>query len=587
MPGHDFTNMTFALSIVEAGFHALLLLLTFRGWGEVLAALHWLPERERRFHHLVRTLLGLCGFTIFLLFVLYLQIPLKYSAWAALAVAITGLGMILTGTRRTWTAEESLGLSVFAFVFLLQGLPLFFAGPGHYFASGHIDHFIYINISQFLVENPIGLSPTAGRNAPWLQLPYTFLRERLGPEMPLGYLASLLRVETARVFGAVSVFFVAFLSLTVFACLRGLNLSRPVAWLFAVWLGVANGITYSSTTSFLANSAVLFVLPSLTLLLWNHRHDLSGLRLAPALLLSYAFLTYTELFPWIAMGFLVLWLTLAKGRDIRLWRMLGVNALASLLMVSLFVPRMIFAISEVYRYTFKVVPSWLEIVSHQSGTWRGWRQLFFATIDSRSFPWINSLTLALALSFLALISWALWIQRRSKSRYLAPLALLIAFWPLLLLAMPEFKPYIFFKIVTTFLPLFFVLLAYAWSKLDLALPTWRLPLRLILIGVVLISLLSSALAWRNMIQGNDSLPQNTPTMRAIYDEVRQHPEKTYYVTDANPFRTGWIAYYARHSRVVLAPEVTIIWGFPADPQAKPPTPPYTVLNGESLPSEMK
>ncbi len=580
--------MTFALSIVEVGFQALLLLLTFRGWGEVLAALQALPEKGRRFHHLVRTLLGLCGFTIFLLILLYLHIPLKYSAWAALTVAITGLGLILKSRYRRWTTEESLGLSVFALIFSLQGMPLFFAGPGHYFASGHIDHFLYINISQFLVENPIGLSPSAGRNAPWLQAPYAFLRERLGPEMPIGYLATLLHVDTARVFGVVSVFFIALLSLSVFACLRLLNLSRPMAWIFAIWLGVSNGITYSSTTSFLANSAVLFVLPTLTLLLWNHRHDLSKLRLAPALLLSYVFMTYTELFPWIAMVFLVLWLTLANGRDIRLWRMLGVNALASLLMVSLFLPRMFFAVSEVYRYTFKVMPSWQEIMSNQSGTWRGWRQLFFATIDSRNFPCINALTLTLALSFLVLIPWALWTHRRMKSRYLTVMAILIAFWPLLLLALPTFKHYIFFKIVTTFLPLFFVLLAYAWTQLDHSLHArWQLPLRMALIGLVLISLLSSALAWKNMISSNDSLPQNTSTMRAIYDEVRQHPEKTYYVTDADPFRTGWIAYYARGSRVVLAPGVTITWGFSADPNAQPPMPPYTVLNGEHLPYEVK
>ncbi|PAW76223.1 MAG: hypothetical protein B9S32_15965 [Verrucomicrobia bacterium Tous-C9LFEB] len=579
--------MAIAIALGEVALQFFLLLLTFLGWGEVLASWHWTPDRRRRFHHLERTLLGLCGFTIFLLIAIYLNIPLKYSAWAALAVAVVGLGMGLGGSHRKWTAEEGLGLSVFTLVFLLQGLPLFYAGPGNYFASGHIDHYLYVNTGQFLVEKPIGLSPSAGRDEPWLQEPYTFLRERLGQDMPIGYLAVLLRVDTARAFGVVSIFFIAFLSLTVFACLRQLNLSRPIAWTFAVWLGVSNGITYSSTTSFLANSAVLFVLPSLTFLLWSRRHDLYSLRLAPALLLSYAFMTYTELFPWIAMGFLVMWLTLANWRDLRLWRLLGVNALVSLLFVGLFVPRMIFAVSQIYRYTFNIIPQWQEFMSNQSGTWRGWRQLFFATIDSRSFPWINALTLTLAISFSLLILWSLWIHRQTKSRYLTAIAGLIAFWPLLLLAMPTFKHYIFFKIVTTFLPLFFILLACAWARLDLSVNVWRLPRWIILAGCVLASLLSSALVWKNMIQRNDSLPQNTSTMRAIYDEVRQHPEKTYYVTDADPFRTGWIAYYARRSRVVLAPGVTITWGFPADPHAKPPMPPYTVLNGEHLPYEVK
>lgn len=585
--------MALATALGEVALQLFLLLLTFHGWGVVLASVRLFPGRDIRFPHLLRTIFGLCGFTIFLLITTYANIPLKYSAWAALAVAVTGWGINLREWRHGQSQpsrgkrEERLGFTVFAVIFLLQGLPLFWAGPEHYMAMGHIDHYLYTNVSQFLVENPIRLDPAAGWENPWLQTSYTFLNQRLGQDMPIGYLAVILHCDTIRTFGVVSIFYVALLSIAVFGCLRQLQLPPFLAWMFAVWLGLANGITYSSTTSFLSNSSVLFVLPTLVLLLWSRRHHLPSLRFAPALLLSYAFCSYTELFTWIGLTFLILWLTLANWHNARTWRALGASALVSLILVSPYLPRVLIHFGELYRFTVGTVPAWQEIMSNQSGTWRGWRQLFFATLNSRSVPWINLLTLSAAVSFLAIIPWALWIQRNDRSRYLAPLAILIAFWPILLLALPTFKHYAFFKITTTFLPLFFVLLAYGWMRLESSLGSWRMASRVVLTGLVLGSLLSSALTWKTMIQLNGSLLQNTPTMQAISAYVREHPEKTYYLTDTNELRAGWIAYKARHSRVRLAPQTRLVWGFPADPQAKPPAPPYVVLDGERLPYEVR
>lgn len=585
--------MGLATAFGEVALQASLLLLTSRGWGEVLAALRVIPSSHGRFTHALRTLLGLCGFTLFLITTTYATIPLKYSAWVVLAVALVGLWVGMVSWKKTTPAsprqarEERYGFSVLALVFLLQGIPLFWIGPGNYEAFGHIDLYDYINIAQFLIEKPITLDRTAGLSEPWLQTALNLRDQRIGQVLPISYLSAILQIDTDRTYGTVSILYLALLSLAVFICLRQLQIPLAFAWSFSLWAGLTHGITYSSSTSFLSNSSILFVLPLLATLLWRHRYHLPDLQLTSGLLLAYAFISYTELFPWIAMAFLAMWLSLANWHSRLDWRSLEVTLLAFLVLVILYVPYAVRAELDIYRSAIKTTADWHELMSNDSGTWKGWRQVFFATISSRSLPWMNGLALGFAVSFLALIPWALSIHRSAKSRYLSVIAIVIAFWPLLLLALPVFKPYPFFKIVMTFLPLFFVLLAYAWTRLARSVNTWEPALRLALSGLILLSVISSAFFWKSLIQLSGTQSGNTPAMGVIYEAVRQHPEKTYYLTDANELRAGWIAYKARHSQVRLAPQTRLVWGFPADPQAKPPAPPYVVLDGEHLPYEVR
>ncbi len=580
--------MAIAIALGEVALQIFLLLLTFQGWGYALAAGRLIPAPRGRFVWIVHLTAGLSAFTLFLLALLYAQVPLRYSAWLALLVGLMGWGLRWKMPSRCraprWFRDDSLAAALFLIVFLLQSVPILKLGPGTYYGIGKIDQLNYTVLCQFLIENSIDHPAVPSQTEPWQQLTVPTRQERLGVFMSLGYPAVLLHCDTHRLFGTVATFFLALLSASAFITLRRFSVSTLLAWAGAFWLGLTHAITLNSPTAYLSSQSVLFVAPLLVGLLWHNRQNPEALRLLPALLLAYTLCSYSELFPFIALVVLLQFLLLAKGRKLRFGKLTAITLVITTVLSLPYLPRLLDFLHRQLGNAFKIPAS----MNPKWGHWQGWSELFVADIQSARFPWINELMMWLAIGLIPVTLFGLFSSTKFRNRYLILLAVGTSCWPLLLLVTVPFRAYIFFKLCLTFLPVFLILIVVGFQQLGRfsarRSPVLRMGVVAYLALMIGSSLLSSLIVWRTVIGMAGQLPCNAPAALATYNYVREHPEETYYLTTPDRYLACWIAYHARHSKVYTRQEVIFPnWLTSEENLQPPPPPPYTILDGEQPP----
>lgn len=586
-----------ASAVAEVALQAFLVLLTCRGFGEILATGQLLPAARGRFEHVWRTGAGLAGSTLFLLAGVYAGVPIRISGWVVLAMSLVGIGLMWWRHRtdaplpRRFVCEERWAGVVFLVVLLCQSLPVLNIGPAHYFGMGKPDHLQYTVCSQFLAEESIHSLESPPADKPWFITARRVINDRLGQNIPVAYVAAILHSHALRVFGTLMAFYLACLAASVFSCLRTLNVSMPFAVMGGLLAGLAHWITYSANCAFLSNASILFILPLLGGAVWHYRQAPAALRLLPALLLAYAFCCYTELTPFLYLSFLLWWAGLLWPHYRRTWQPLLITALAILLLCTPYLSRAILFLIQQVNHGAHLTYDWHYGFAVKSGTWSGWKELFFANLQGRRTAFLNPVLLVISLALMTAAFWGCLNGSRLKRRYLLLLILGSGSYLVLLRAMPDFRIYAFFKLSVTYLPVFIIAIVYGLQTLC---PVsgrnrlWRT--RLMQAGlavIVLLALGSSALGWRQIVLDNGTRSYDSPTLWAIYEYTARHPEKTYYLTDRNHYRASWLMYFSRHAKVSLAyaaPHGLVDDELPPS-NLPPPAAPYITLDGETLPVE--
>lgn len=582
--------MALGMALGEVAAQVIVTLLTFSGWGYLLAALRLIPSPQGRFAGAIRVTAGLSAFTLFLLALTYANIPLRYSSWLALAVAATGWLARWRWPERCRTKsglrDDYFAGALFLSIFLIQCIPVIRLGPCTYYGLGKIDQLNYIVVTQYLIEHPLTDIASPNPTEPWQQPALAVLNgnERLGQNMSLGYPAVILLSDPYRAYATISNLYLALLAVSCFVCLRCLRISTPFAWIGGFWIGIAHWMTLNTHVAYFSSLCVLFVAPMLVGLLWRYRRHPQSLRLYPALLLSYTLCTYPELTPFIAVVIGLLFLGLSSGRKWLFLRLAGITFALVVILSAPYLPHLHHFLQAQLSQACKIDP----FIPENRGTWTGWRELFFADFNSNRLPWLNDFLSLVAMALIPIGLSGLFPLTKERNRYLTLLTLSISFWILLLLFISPFRSYIFFKLCITFLPLFIVLILVSFQRFWKITPRHWWSLRLVIGGSLAFlfgfSLLSTAYCYLTLIRLEGKMPCNAPAALQTYNYVRSHPEETYYLTDADRYRACWIAYHARHSKVYIQQEVLYPhWIFSNDNLQPPPPLPCTVIDGENPP----
>lgn len=544
-------------------FQLALLILTAWGWGywlrRIVGTSHLAGWRQRGWFFF-----GLAGFTACILFLqglVYLDLPLKYSGWIGLAVALAGLvgslweGVWSRDTRHRWREPVAAGL-VFAAVFGCQSIPLFRVGPANYYGSAHVDQVNYVLLGEFLAEKPFSTSQGDIGLQPWVAKPLALKNYRIGQSVSNGYLGVISLSDAKRSYGTLTIFMVGLGALSVFLLARILGVPLVTAALAAVWWGVLPAVTKVHLDGFLSQTCILFVFPAMAAAFYARRGRLERVPLALlTFYLAYLLCTYTEVYA-LGVGLLVCLLILAT-QEASWGRRLSAGATVvagSLVLNGGYLRSFAFYIGSQYQSAASNAKELVGLVP-MSGTWIGWKQIFFGYIpfaDAR----LERLSLLVSFGFLFLIGCAFQIPGLAKRRFLlaivAPAAGVLA----LLLSAAEFAKYPFAKLLdtfTTFWLLFALLGAQTlWLWLTRRRAARRAVMWMVTGSLVVLALLGSWPQWRATMENQGTLAAvNSPTARLCYRQARREPDAVYLIDEPNSILCAWLVYAARHSQVYV------------------------------------
>ncbi len=503
-----------------------------------------------------------CGFTgfaanaLFLQAFVYADIPLSYSAWYGLIVALGGIVAIaLRWIGGEWlpsrrTRGELLFIAVVGVGgFALQGLALGKIGPADYYGRGRYDLSNYVHTAQFLSDEPFSLEPENIGLRPWLMNGLVLKRGRITQSVVNGFLAVIAKTNSQQAYGSLSVFYAMIPALAIFALLRILSVDRINAGLGALWAAWLPAVSHTHLEVFFSQITVLFVFPVIAGA-WLESRGLSRLAIGSTVVLSaFLFGAYTEYFP-IACALLFCILLMTSGVTLSKKAVCYVAMVAGALVLNPYYS--FISIEFVYRQIgLARDPAFLSELAKDSGTWRGFIHNFF------DFSWLPETACAgIGGIMMVLYCCALGAGKRRGwfvlGISLAPLGIVTV-----LLAAKELPKYPFAKLLASFSPLAVIILALGIYFLCIRFFRSRIRCgRIASAGVLGIMATISAIGtWRQqqaVVANEYFLGQiNTTSMRAARRFMAKNPSLTYIVESNNPLVTAWLCYDARASDVYV------------------------------------
>ncbi|MEO6995934.1 MAG: hypothetical protein ABI273_20185 [Lacunisphaera sp.] len=533
-----------------------LLVMTSAGWGYWVWLTFRVYEHPRRFGWLWCGFTGFAGNALFLQAFVYADLPLSYSAWYGLIVAVGGLvAMTWRWIGGEWlpskcTRREIIFMAaVGGGALLLQGWALGRIGPDDYYGRGRYDLSTYVHTAQLLSDEPFSLEPENIGLRPWMMTGVVMKGTRITQSVVHGFLAVIAQTNSQQAYGALSVFFAAIPALAVFAVLRILSLGRVNAGLGALWAAWLPAVSHTHLENFFSQITVLFVFPVMAGT-WLESRGVSRLAIASTVvLLAFLFGAYTEFLP---LGWALLFCILLMTPGIALSR----KAVCCIAMVAgAFVLNPYYSFISV-EYIYEQVgqirdPAFLAELARDSGTWRGFIHDFF------DFAWLPETTCALITGMMALLYCCALGAGKRRSRFalgisLAPLGIVTV-----LLAAKELPKYPFAKFLASFSPLAVIILVlgiyFLCARLFRSSVRWA---RIASAGVLgLLATISAIGTWRQqqaVVANGYFLDQiNTNSMRAARRFMAKNPRLTYIIDASNPLVAAWLSYDARGSDVYL------------------------------------
>ena len=410
----------------------VLLLLTVWGWG------FWLWKSSRaaqlpgwKCHGWF--FFGLAGFmscVLFLHALIYFDLPLKHTSWAGLLVAVAGvlgsLGSLLRRPLprrpmpRLHRREIAAAGLLFVIVFGFQSAPLFHLGPENYYGSAHTDQVNYVLLSEFLTEKPYSTSDRDIGLQPWLVKALALKGSRLGQSVANGYLGVVSLSDAKRSYGTLSIFIISVGALSVFVMARVLSVPRLLAMLAGIWWGVLPAVTKIHLDGFFSQTCILFVFPAMAAVFYVRRGRLERTPLwLLTVYLAYLLCTYTEVYV-LGVGLLVSMVMLAAWTGTPWWQRISAVAAVgagSLVLTGSYMWYFVHYIG--HQYGVAAEPLALADLTPLSGTWMGWKQIFFGYVPATDAR-LERLSLLAGFAILFFIGSAFQGRGLTKRRFYLP-----------------------------------------------------------------------------------------------------------------------------------------------------------------------
>ena len=542
-----------------------ILLLTAWGWGFWL----WKFSRADRapgwktYGWFFFGLAGLVTCILFLHALIYLNLPLKLTSWVGLLIALAGVGGSLLawrprpGVSHRYHQRESIAATLlFATVFAFQGAPLFSAGPENYYGSAHTDQVNYVLLAEFLVDEPFKTPLSDVGLHPWMAKAIHLKIFRLGQSVANGYLGVTSLADAKRAYGTLSIFMVGIGALSVFILARVVSVPRTLAFLIGIWWGLLPAITKMHLDGFFSQACVLFVFPALAAVFYVRRGRLERIQLIlMTLYLAYLLCTYTEVY---ALGVgLVGSLVILAARPGTLFRLRLVAVVTvvagSLLLAGGYLQYFFSYVSQQYKTAAS--PISLADLVPMSGTWIGWKQIFFgyeAFTDAR----LERLLLIVGFALIFVFCCAFQGRNLAKRRFL--LAMIVT--PLgvlaLLLSAPVLPKYAFSKLLDTFTTFWLVVASVGLLHLGGFLGLRRVWVRAftwLIAGLFVVAALDGSWPqWRAVREDQGILADvDSKGARLCYAAAQKDRSSVFLIAEPHNIVCAWLAYAARRSNAYV------------------------------------
>ncbi|MEO7797195.1 MAG: hypothetical protein ABIY47_05665, partial [Opitutaceae bacterium] len=523
----------------------LILLVLAIGWGYWIGRFTGRGKNDNGRVFVWLGVAGFCGWPLLLQSLVYLGLPLRFTAWPAFAIGVAGLVLAVIAGRRTlveWLSRGRVYGLVFTTSFLAQASGLLSIGPMQYFGTGHVDHANYVVTAEFLRSEKFATRFEDLGHRPWLLKPLDTKEQRITQCVVLGALAEIDRSSAQECYGTVSAFFVALMALATTAWLRTGGLAAGLAGWAGLGAALTPAITRIQLDGFFSQTATLFVYPALAGLLTWSAPLTTATKVCAALLLAFMIGSYSEV---AVLGVaLVAALVLFRGPPVRsrVFEFAAIVA-GALFLNAGYLGRLVnFLIGQAL---FASNPRVLAALFPESGTWIGWGRMF---VDLR---WPDLVVgTGAGVSFLAVRGVVATgpVQRRERLMVVG-----IALLPLLVLRlMPDFPRYPFGKLAAHFVPIWLGASMYGLTSFGKASVGFR---RFAWCCGCFGAAASFVSAWPFQIEivrpvgrlkalSSDALLQSRRDAEA-------HPERAYLVAHRDPLMALWLCYLGRANPIVL------------------------------------
>ena len=519
------------------------------GWGFWLWRLAGSRAAPRRLRWLWWGIAGFAAHALLLQSLVYLNAPLRWTAWFGLAIGISGCGALAfrrieskspPGSNRLPEAG-AVGVVVGIVMLIHLALPVW-QGPARFFGSGRYDQANYVVTAQFLVDESFSTDGRSIGLRPWLTQPLEKKEERITQSVAHGALAAVSGGDVQKAYAATVAVFLALAAAATFGWLRGCAVPRSLAAVAGMLAATAAGVTRVALDGFFSQVATLFVLPALAAVLWPPRAIDRPARLMAALLLAFVVGAYTETAV-VALGLLAALIAVQPTPIGRRGRDFAVIVGGALVLNPGYTMRLPAFLA--LQWSRARDPLHLATYFPDAGTWAGFGRVLIDVADVRL-----ATTAGLVAGLLILAA----MGRQPRGRRVALLATLAV--PLLtlglLLVRSPLPAYPFAKLTIGFTPLWVGFFALGGAAIVRHRPrALNLVLGLAVVALAL-GLGSTVPQYRLILAPADTLAiLVSDGMAAARAEAAAHPERRYVVAHDDPLAAQWLCYFGRHAPVYL------------------------------------
>jgi hypothetical protein len=204
---------------------------------------------------------------------IYLGVPVRISAWVLMAIGLLEL-WLCRSKLRVWIQRLHADRDIRTVLWIIAMTSTFHCvvplqqGLEWYYGKGYPDYFSYVQLAEFLKEEPyqtdlgqIGLRPWMVNSAIWLK------KQRIGQSIVTAEIAVWSGTDAKRAYPATIIFFLTALGVCLYTFLRGTGGDWFMSGCGAVLGGILPVITRLSLDAFLSQISVLLIFPFMACLL--------------------------------------------------------------------------------------------------------------------------------------------------------------------------------------------------------------------------------------------------------------------------------------------------------------------------------
>jgi hypothetical protein len=484
----------------------------------------------------------------------YLGVPVRISAWPLLAAALVQVWFcrrqLLAFIRTFYAHVEIRTLAVIVLLTVVfHGIVPTQQGLKWYYGKAFPDHIYYVELAEFLKDEPYGTSEQEVGLRPWLAKTATFLKkQRIGQSIITAEISVWSGTDGKGGYPATVIFFLALLAICLYAFLRDIGIDCFLAGSGALMAALLPAVTRLSLNGFLSQISILFVFPFFASLL--RREDLSARRfvLFFSLTLAYVVACYPEIAP---IGFCTLFLGMSFVRrdKFRTKRLMFMSAiLLSAIMNPLYLRNLIEFLGQ--QFSIAINGANMEHLAPNLLTLRGWSELIFG--DTSSAPLASFFDYCVILLGLS-VAGAIFLFRRDRLIFGAVLLPgILAIFYLATRAAPSYYPIA--KITLSILPLAVGLVFVALSRgfAHRQIRGVGMPKKLLATLIVTAAAAGSVRYYFEVLNNGGLLKIfREPRFLNVCRELEEIKNKRVLIFENDALLTPWLCYFARHNDVYV------------------------------------